>query len=286
MSPTAEQWNERKEEILRLYIDEGWTLKPVMRKMQTADFHPTESQYRTKLKKWKRRKPRNNHPHHPKAGSPVPSATAPDPSPSTSARDQLPSQPCGTALDLNHSLAPEEIIPVDPSSQVQYQWQPELENAGSGFQPALTDQQPSTQIPLLMVDNGGQPPSNVHVDQYYGEEFFDPDEYRNLARKRAAESAYGNAGYTRVERDKRWRSQPSSQQLKNAPPCPTIPTPNLHLSPHLAEAPPLHMPYNYCATGMDVMEGQSSWWLGEGNDPYRIAPSIQIERGLDGESLS
>ncbi|KAL9016110.1 MAG: hypothetical protein Q9185_006521 [Variospora sp. 1 TL-2023] len=38
---TADQWNQRKEEIARLYIDEGWTLKPVMRKLRSPDFDPT-----------------------------------------------------------------------------------------------------------------------------------------------------------------------------------------------------------------------------------------------------
>ncbi|KAL8772352.1 MAG: hypothetical protein Q9194_004644 [Teloschistes cf. exilis] len=41
MLPTVEQWNERKEEILRLYIEEQWTLKLVMRAMRTSDFDPT-----------------------------------------------------------------------------------------------------------------------------------------------------------------------------------------------------------------------------------------------------
>ncbi|KAI4134315.1 MAG: hypothetical protein LQ341_006044, partial [Variospora aurantia] len=38
---TADQWNQRKEEIARLYIDEGWTLKPVMRKLRSPNFDPT-----------------------------------------------------------------------------------------------------------------------------------------------------------------------------------------------------------------------------------------------------
>lgn len=43
MSPTitADQWEQRKEEILRLYIDEGLTLKPIQRKLESADFRPT-----------------------------------------------------------------------------------------------------------------------------------------------------------------------------------------------------------------------------------------------------
>ncbi|KAL8920492.1 MAG: hypothetical protein Q9208_006241 [Pyrenodesmia sp. 3 TL-2023] len=39
---TADQWDQRKEEILRLYIDEGWTLKPIKRKFECPDFHPTK----------------------------------------------------------------------------------------------------------------------------------------------------------------------------------------------------------------------------------------------------
>ncbi|KAL8685623.1 MAG: hypothetical protein Q9224_005745, partial [Gallowayella concinna] len=61
MAPTitSQQWDERKEEILRLYIGDGLALKPVMRAMRSERFDPTESQYRTRLKKWQRRKPRN-----------------------------------------------------------------------------------------------------------------------------------------------------------------------------------------------------------------------------------
>ena len=37
----VDEWDKRKEEILRLYIDEGWALKPVMRAMRSSDFDPT-----------------------------------------------------------------------------------------------------------------------------------------------------------------------------------------------------------------------------------------------------
>ncbi|KAI4192598.1 MAG: hypothetical protein LQ350_008613 [Teloschistes chrysophthalmus] len=77
MLPTVEQWNERKEEILRLYIDEQWTLKLVMRAMRTSDFDPSESQYRTKLKKWKLRKPRKHRQHLPSTERHVLSSSAP-----------------------------------------------------------------------------------------------------------------------------------------------------------------------------------------------------------------
>ncbi|KAL9580713.1 MAG: hypothetical protein Q9212_004327 [Teloschistes hypoglaucus] len=77
MLPTVEQWKERKEEILRLYIDEQWTLKLVMRAMRTSDFDPSESQYRTKLKKWKLRKPRKRRQHLPSTEHHVFSSSAP-----------------------------------------------------------------------------------------------------------------------------------------------------------------------------------------------------------------
>ncbi|KAI4100619.1 MAG: hypothetical protein L6R37_005377 [Teloschistes peruensis] len=77
MLPTVEQWNERKEDILRLYIDEQWTLKLVMRVMRTSEFDPTESQYRTRLKKWKLRKPRQHRQHPPSSEHHVPSLPAP-----------------------------------------------------------------------------------------------------------------------------------------------------------------------------------------------------------------
>ncbi|KAL8804124.1 MAG: hypothetical protein Q9182_002757 [Xanthomendoza sp. 2 TL-2023] len=45
MAPTitAQQWDERKEEILRLYIGDGLALKPVMRAMRSEHFDPTSS---------------------------------------------------------------------------------------------------------------------------------------------------------------------------------------------------------------------------------------------------
>ena len=38
---TFKQWEDRKEEILRLYIVEGLALKPVMRAMRAPDFDPS-----------------------------------------------------------------------------------------------------------------------------------------------------------------------------------------------------------------------------------------------------
>ncbi|KAL9613487.1 MAG: hypothetical protein Q9167_001983 [Letrouitia subvulpina] len=53
---SLEQWEKRKPEIMRLYYDVQMPLKSVMREIRSSDFDPSESQYRTKLRKWPRRK--------------------------------------------------------------------------------------------------------------------------------------------------------------------------------------------------------------------------------------
>ncbi len=71
-----EKWEEHKGEILRLYIYEDLPLKHVMKRVRTRDFHPeyvivvsdmrntkthpSESQYRSKLKTWRQRKARKS----------------------------------------------------------------------------------------------------------------------------------------------------------------------------------------------------------------------------------
>ncbi|KAI4089549.1 MAG: hypothetical protein LQ339_008542 [Xanthoria mediterranea] len=107
MSPTItfEQWEERKEEILRLYIVEGLALKPVMRAMRAHDFDPSESQYRTKLKKWQRRKPRN---HRQRAPRPVQNTSSTIASPLdfvTPGTSQSSTQPGALLVDLFDPLA-------------------------------------------------------------------------------------------------------------------------------------------------------------------------------------
>ncbi|KAI9871504.1 MAG: hypothetical protein M1830_002808 [Pleopsidium flavum] len=55
--PSPEIWKLRKRRILKLYSD-GLQLKMVMRILSTEGFDATETQYRTRLKKWEYRKPR------------------------------------------------------------------------------------------------------------------------------------------------------------------------------------------------------------------------------------
>lgn len=64
-SISANVWENKRSEISNLYKDEEWPLKQVIKKIRTPDFNPTETQLRSRLKKWgvtkpsrqKRRKP-------------------------------------------------------------------------------------------------------------------------------------------------------------------------------------------------------------------------------------
>ncbi|KAI4156804.1 MAG: hypothetical protein L6R39_001026 [Caloplaca ligustica] len=270
MSPTPEQWNERKEEILRLYIDEGWTLKPVMRKMVTPDFHPTWAVFFPESKVFSANEFQKNHKQHSHPGSAVASATLAQSPAWISERDPSLSQRCIADSDPPDLFAAEGIIPTYPSCQAPYPWQNELGITGSGFQTATTEQQQQhTQAALSTGDVGGQQLCNSYADQYYGQEDFNPKEYRDLARKRKAESTFGSPGHSRrIERGKRRRSHSSYQQPKGVSSCPGI---SVTDSPFLSHFGGTQVPQSSetCfPAGVAVTEGHSSWWLAEENDPF------------------
>ncbi|RMJ22266.1 hypothetical protein PHISP_06867 [Aspergillus sp. HF37] len=50
-------WETKKAQIAKLYKDEEWPLKQVIKQMRSADFNPSETQLRSKLKKWRVTKP-------------------------------------------------------------------------------------------------------------------------------------------------------------------------------------------------------------------------------------
>ncbi|RJE19715.1 hypothetical protein PHISCL_07950 [Aspergillus sclerotialis] len=60
-------WEGKKALITKLYKDEEWPLKQVIKQIRSADFNPSETQLRSRLKKWRvtkssrqTRKPRND----------------------------------------------------------------------------------------------------------------------------------------------------------------------------------------------------------------------------------
>ncbi|MCJ1349870.1 hypothetical protein MMC31_008113 [Peltigera leucophlebia] len=58
--PTAQQWGEHREEIEKLYIKKNWPLRLVMEELAKKGFEPTSSQYRSRFKIWKLKKPRKS----------------------------------------------------------------------------------------------------------------------------------------------------------------------------------------------------------------------------------
>ncbi|KAI9728511.1 MAG: hypothetical protein M1834_007649 [Cirrosporium novae-zelandiae] len=76
-------WEEKKPEIIRLYQQEGYPLKLLMRTLQSEEFNPNESQLRSRLKRWKITKIRNDpksptdHSTQPQAESPAADSISP-----------------------------------------------------------------------------------------------------------------------------------------------------------------------------------------------------------------
>ncbi|QSS56451.1 hypothetical protein I7I53_04665 [Histoplasma capsulatum var. duboisii H88] len=53
----SEVWEDKRAEIAALYKEEEWPLKQVIKKIRSDDFNPTETQLRSRLKKWGVTKP-------------------------------------------------------------------------------------------------------------------------------------------------------------------------------------------------------------------------------------
>ncbi|KMU87792.1 hypothetical protein CIHG_05561 [Coccidioides immitis H538.4] len=53
----SDVWDSKKDEISNLYEVEEWPLKQVMKKIRSESFDPTETQLRSRLKKWGVKKP-------------------------------------------------------------------------------------------------------------------------------------------------------------------------------------------------------------------------------------
>ncbi|KAL8754378.1 MAG: hypothetical protein Q9184_005131 [Pyrenodesmia sp. 2 TL-2023] len=283
---TADQWDQRKEEILRLYIDEGWTLKPIKRKFESPDFHPTESQYRTKLKKWKRRKPRQRHQTQATTNGFLPSTTASPPSNWSCAEDESPTHESAT-YPVAEPIRVGELIPtMDVSSQSADQWHVSFNHTANGYE---TSAGPGAQHLIPDVGHAdSQPQNNVYVDHSYEHAFPNSDEYLSLAKRRKAQSTYGSPGHSRVERDQRWRVPASFQQPKPFHPAsganPSYQYP--YVSANMVGTAQPQLEANAFQAGPAIVEGQNWGWgveAGHALDPMlataetRKPPPIKLE---------
>ncbi|KAJ5121162.1 uncharacterized protein N7515_009123 [Penicillium bovifimosum] len=56
-SISSDVWEKKKALIAKLYMEEEWPLKQVIKQIRTDDFNPSETQLRSRLKKWRVTKP-------------------------------------------------------------------------------------------------------------------------------------------------------------------------------------------------------------------------------------
>ncbi|OQE35099.1 hypothetical protein PENCOP_c014G06987 [Penicillium coprophilum] len=56
-SISSDVWEKKKAVISKLYMEEEWPLKQVIKQIRTDDFNPSETQLRSRLKKWRVTKP-------------------------------------------------------------------------------------------------------------------------------------------------------------------------------------------------------------------------------------
>ncbi|KAJ5484459.1 hypothetical protein N7453_011927 [Penicillium expansum] len=56
-SISSDIWEKKKALISKLYMEEEWPLKQVIKQIRTDDFNPSETQLRSRLKKWRVTKP-------------------------------------------------------------------------------------------------------------------------------------------------------------------------------------------------------------------------------------
>ncbi|KAJ5355757.1 hypothetical protein N7517_010366 [Penicillium concentricum] len=56
-SISSDVWEKKKALISKLYMEEEWPLKQVIKQIRTDDFNPSETQLRSRLKKWRVTKP-------------------------------------------------------------------------------------------------------------------------------------------------------------------------------------------------------------------------------------
>ncbi|KAJ5532087.1 hypothetical protein N7494_008639 [Penicillium frequentans] len=56
-SISSDVWEKKKALIAKLYMEEEWPLKQVIKQIRSDDFNPSETQLRSRLKKWRVTKP-------------------------------------------------------------------------------------------------------------------------------------------------------------------------------------------------------------------------------------
>ncbi|KAL4897410.1 hypothetical protein BDV59DRAFT_167660 [Aspergillus ambiguus] len=95
----SDVWERKKALIAKLYKDEEWPLKQVIKQIRSADFNPSETQLRSRLKKWRVTKPsrqtrkKSNASQEPTEDDSSTESTSPKCTASVSPKGQIRSEP-------------------------------------------------------------------------------------------------------------------------------------------------------------------------------------------------
>ncbi|KAK2754729.1 hypothetical protein FQN54_006862 [Arachnomyces sp. PD_36] len=161
-------WEKKRSQIAKLYKDEEWPLKHVIKQIRTEEFNPSETQLRSRLKKWRvtkpsrqcRKKSQDSPPYRAAVGmeAPLRSATTTPPSPG----DDVPS--ATSTIPKAESSSP----PSDPN----WYWYPDSECRQlfheSGDKKALGGQSnpPSWVLPAIYPPSRNQSYNNSEPYKY------------------------------------------------------------------------------------------------------------------------
>ncbi|KAL8769563.1 MAG: hypothetical protein Q9209_004494 [Squamulea sp. 1 TL-2023] len=278
---TSKQWEERKEEILRLYIVEGLALKPVMRAMRAHDFDPSESQYRTRLKKWQRRKARNHHQRASNKEGNAESIVHPPLRLATSEADQSSSQHCVLAPNSFNPSTTSERTPTLSPKHTPFRWNDgaivdgDQAEAGPVDLETIVQESTGAQIENTFRRQHVMPLNRADEELYQGL----PDAWRKDCeeRRKLAASAYTSITQPRIERDARTTppiSRPSKDQVPRVvdtnPTTLQVPLQPLWIAQQLSPGNNLPPPQNLLVT-------ESSWWYGVHNNLNPSMPGFRSD---------
>ncbi|KAL8948125.1 MAG: hypothetical protein Q9222_005662 [Ikaeria aurantiellina] len=258
MSPPipVEQWAKHKDEIQRLYFTEGLPLKLVMRKLRSPDFNPSESQYRTKLKKWPHRKPRNfrqrpSNPDEP-PHTDQPTSTA-NPTKEGLKLTSNSSNPSASNETIRNNLPPSDL-------DLRPEGFPDTDHFDMS-----TIAGPTSEVNDLVPDpisTGGQDILEAPFESPYDQVYSDPSTFKRnfFLRRSGADLSRNEPSQPKVSQTPRQRCPPPTQQSKPPLPCPPdIPLDTSSL-PQTCWSPQQFLLDAYPPVSRGALGPDTSWW--------------------------
>ncbi|KAJ5580151.1 uncharacterized protein N7459_006136 [Penicillium hispanicum] len=175
-SISSDVWEKKKALIAKLYMEEEWPLKQVIKQIRSDDFNPSETQLRSRLKKWRVTKPSRQTRKKPQGSEDADSERDVTGSSSTSPRNHRPS-PAVKESSTTHpdwSGAHPVYAPPELQSQADHQhhtkWNAplgaqQLTPSPSGEHGFVSDRVPSFADPSPVTTSFEQPARTSSVNE-------------------------------------------------------------------------------------------------------------------------